>query len=126
MYICPKCPFIPVSICKHLGEKSIRHLGYLFRALGVPLSPKCLFAPSAHLPWCPFVNILGKWAQGTWDTPLGHLMGTPFPQMSIFLKCPFASLHICKHLRGNGHWNIRALRVSFSPNVHLPQCPFPQ
>ena len=36
-----------MPICKHLGKKGIRHLGYLFRALGVPLSPKCIFAPSA-------------------------------------------------------------------------------
>ena len=31
---------------------------------------------------------------------------------------------ICKHLRGNGHRNIRALRVPLSPNVHLPWSSF--
>ena len=72
----PHCPF------EKFGGNGYRTLGVLFspnvhllqqpicpsahlhtfggnghRALGVPLSSKCTFAPSAHLPQCPFVNI---------------------------------------------------------------------
>ena len=80
------------------------------RALGVPLFPKCPFAPSAHLPQCPFVNIWGKWTPGTW--------GTLFPQMSICLgaylhQCPFPPVP-------------NSTKYIFSPNTHFPTYPYAQ
>ena len=42
--------FPQVPICDISGKWAQGHLGYPFRALGVPLSPKRPFAPSAHLP----------------------------------------------------------------------------
>ena len=80
------------------------------RVLGVPLFPKCPFAPSAHLPQCPFVNIWGKWTPSTW--------GTPFPQMSI---CLGACLHQCPFPRCPIPPNIYFPQIPISPDTHLPQ-----
>ena len=70
---CPFCPsahlgdypftqlsICPVSICKNLGRIGTGYLGCSFRPLGVPPSPKCLFAPNAHFPHCLFEKIWGK------------------------------------------------------------------
>ena len=71
-----KCPFSKVLICKNLGEMNTGHLGYLFSALGVPLSPKRPFAPSPHLLQCPFA-------------PIPIFYGAHFHQMPICPKCLF-------------------------------------
>ena len=39
----------PNAYMKNLGEMGTKHLGYFF--------PKCPFAPSGHLPQCPFLSI---------------------------------------------------------------------
>ena len=108
-----ECPFVPVSICEHLGPMGIGHLGYFFPPnVHLPQVPICL---TAHLQ-----TFERKWAQKYLD-----IWGTPFPRMSICPKCPFAPLPICKHLRGNGHRNIWALRVPLSQmsifiSAHFP------
>ena len=71
---------VPICPRAHLHTFS----GNWHRALGVPLPPKYQFVPRVHLLKCPCVNILGKWAEGTW--------GTPFPQMFIYLG---SYLHQC-------------------------------
>ena len=83
MYIYPKCPFTPVPICKHLGKKGIRHLGYPFRALGVPVP----LSPNVHLPQVPICEHFGVMGPG-------HL-GYPFPPNVHFFQvpiCPTAHL----------------------------------
>ena len=124
MSICPKCPFASVPIGEHFGEISPGHLGYPFRALGIIFSPKCLFAPSVHLPHRPFVNIWGEMG-------IRHL-GYPVRALEVLLspKCPFALVPICKHFGEMSPWHLgyhfRALGVSLSskcPFVLVPICP---
>ena len=72
MSICPKCPFAPVPICKHLGKMNTGHLGYPF-------------SPNVHLLWCLFA-------------PVPISPGAQFPQIYIFSKYPFPQIPICPNI----------------------------
>ena len=116
MYICPKCIFTPVPICKHLGETSIGHLGFPF-------------PPIVNLHQVPICEHFGEMGPGHLRYPFRALW-VPLSLNVHFPNCPFAPLPICKHLRRKGHRNIRALKVPLSQmsichGAHFHQCSIP-
>ena len=80
MSICPKCPFAPVPICKHLGKMNTGHLGYSF-------------SPNVHLPWCLFAQVPISPVPNSPKyifSPNTHFPRYPFSPNIDFPKCQFA------------------------------------
>ena len=89
-----------------------------------------LFLLHLHLKIRMRVLMLAKKNKKT-NVPVPKVVGNPFRALGVPLspKCPFVLVPICKYLRGNGHRNIRELKVPLSQisiclGAYFHQCPF--